>query len=151
MDNSPKKKLLDQMRDVLRLKHYARKTEESYLYWARRYILFHNKRHPREMRQAEITAFLTHLAVEEHVAASTQNQAYSAILFLYREVLQQPLDFPLDAVRARKPQRLPTVLSQEEVRQLLDQMSGTERLIAQLLYGTGLRVSEVVQRGWRHS
>ena len=98
----PPKKLLEQVRDVIRLKHYSYKTEKSYINWIKRYILFHNKRHPREMGGKEIEEFLTHLAVEENVAASTQNQALSAILFLYKEVLKQDLDLQVDAVRAKR-------------------------------------------------
>ena len=92
------KKLLDQVRDVLRLKHYAYRTEQSYLDWIKRFILFHNKRHPKDMGRAEVEAFLTHLAVEGNVAASTQNQAFSALLFLYREVLKVEFDAPLDSL-----------------------------------------------------
>ena len=137
------RKLLDQVRDALRLKHYAIRTEEAYVDWIRRFILFHDKRHPREMGTPEIRAFLTHLAVERHVAASTQTQAFSALLFLYREVLQQELDpLDLEAIRARKPRRLPTVLTKAEVQAVLRQMSGTQRLVAQLLYGSGLRLLE---------
>ncbi|MDX9954476.1 MAG: integron integrase [Anaerolineae bacterium] len=139
----PERKLLDQVSDALRLKHYALRTEEAYLHWIKRFILFHNKRHPREMGTPEIRAFLTHLAVEEHVAASTQTQAFSALLFLYREVLQQELDpLDLEAIRARKPKRLPTVLTKTEVQRVLAQMSGVQKLVAQLLYGSGLRLME---------
>lgn len=138
-------KLLDQMRDRLRLRHYARRTEDAYVNWARRYILFHGKRHPREMGAAEIEAFLTHLAVVDNVAASTQNQALSALLFLYREVLQSNIELRINAVRARKPKRLPTVMSKAEVGMVLDQLSGAHRLMAQLLYGSGLRLMEAVR------
>ncbi len=124
MTEAKPKKLLDQVRDALRLKHYSIRTENSYVNWIRRYILFHNKRHPAEMGAAEIAAFLTHLAVEENVAASTQNQALSALLFLYREVLHKDLG-PIDALRAQKPKRLPTVLTRDEVQRLIAQMSGT--------------------------
>ena len=137
------RKLLDQVRDSLRVKHYAIRTEEAYVDWIRRFILFHDKRHPREMGTPEIRAFLVHLAVDKHVAASTQTQAFSALLFLYREVLQQELDpLDLEAIRARKPRRLPTVLTKTEVQAVLRQMSGTQRLVAQLLYGSGLRLLE---------
>ncbi len=139
------KKLLDQVRDTLRLKHYSYRTEESYVQWIRRYILFHNKRHPKEMGSAEVEAFLTHLAVQEHVAASTQNQALSALLFLYRQVLEQPLALPIDAVRARLSRYLPTVLTPEEVNAVIEHLSGTYRLIVQLLYGSGLRLTEALQ------
>ncbi|GIK55182.1 MAG: integron integrase [Chloroflexota bacterium] len=143
MDNPPKK-LLDQVADALRVRHYAYRTEQTYIQWIRRYILFHDKRHPREMGAAEIEAFLTHLAVEGQVAASTQNQGLSALLFLYREVLQQPLE-QVEVVWAKKPQRLPTVLSQEETCRLIAHLLGTHRLMAQLLYGSGLRLMECLR------
>ncbi len=114
------------MRDAIRLKHYSYRTEQSYVQWIRRYILFHNKRHPNEMGVPEIEAFLTHLAVQEHVAASTQNQALSALLFLYRAVLFLPLDERIDAVRAKPSRKLPTVLTKDEVRSILLQMTGDE-------------------------
>ena len=143
MENPPKK-LLEQVADALRVRHYAFRTEQTYLHWIRRFILFHDKRHPREMGAAEIEAFLTHLAVEGQVAASTQNQALSALLFLYREVLQHKLE-QVKVVWAKKPQRLPTVLSQEETRCLLGHLSGTHRLMSQLLYGSGLRLMECLR------
>ena len=144
MSSPPKKKLLDQLRDVLRLKHYSYRTEEAYVDWARRFILFHNKRHPAEMGAPEIRAFLLHLVNERHVAASTQNQALSAILFLYREVLKKEVE-PILPSRAKRPERLPTVLSRDEVRRLLEQLTGTRKLMAQLLYGSGLRLMECVR------
>ena len=124
----PKKKLLDQVRDVLRLKHYSIRTEQAYTDWIRRYIFFHSKRHPQEMGYAEVEAFLTYLAVDQHVAASTQTQALSALLFLYRQVLEIDLDGPLDVVRAKKPQHLPTVLTKEEARRIIGFMSGVHQL-----------------------
>ena len=136
------KKLLDQVRDVLRTKHYAYRTEQSYVDWIRRFILFHNKRHPQEMREAEVEAFLTHLAVERHVSASTQNQALSAILFLYRHVLKSPLAESIESVRAKRSTYLPTVLTVEEVRLLLQHLEGLPQLMAKLLYGSGLRIIE---------
>lgn len=141
----PGKRLLDQVRDVIRTLHYSRRTEDAYVDWARRYILFHGKRHPRDMGKAELEAFLTHLAVDRHVAASTQNQALSALLFLYRQVLG--LNFPglSEVVRAKRPQRLPVVLTRAEVAALLVQCSGTAGLIARLLYGTGMRLLEGVR------
>ncbi len=145
MEQQRPKKLLDQVRDAVRLKHYSDRTEESYVNWIRRYILFHNKRHPNEMGSAEITAFLNHLATEERVAASTQNQALSALLFLYRDVLKKELNAPIDALRARKPKHLPTVLTKEEVQKVIGLMSGTQQLMAKLLYGSGLRLSECAQ------
>jgi len=138
-------KLLDQVREAIRVKHYSIRTEEAYVNWIKRYILFHNKRHPREMGVSEIETFLTHLAVEGHVAASTQNQALSALLFLYREVLRIDLERPVDAVRAKQPKRVPTVLTREEVRKVIGFLSGTHQLMAKLLYGSGLRLMECVR------
>ena len=141
----PKKKLLDQVRDACRLKHYSRRTEDTYVDWIKRYILFHQKRYPGEMGLVEIEQFLTHLAVDLNVAASTQNQAYSAILFLYRYVLHIDLPDTLNAVRAKKPKRLPVVLTRDEVRCVIDQLDGTPKLMVQLLYGSGLRLNECVR------
>ncbi len=138
------KKLLDRVRDAIRLKHYSIRTETAYVDWIRRYILFHDKRHPKDMGAPEVEAFLTHLAVHEHVAASTQNQAYSALLFLYREVLHQDLG-PINALRAQKPKRLPIVLTKDEVQRVLSHLSGTHQLMARLLYGSGLRLMECVR------
>lgn len=144
MEKRPKKRL-DRVRETMQRKHYSKRTEKSYVRWIKRYILFHNKRHPQEMGSAEIEAFLTHLAVKERVAASTQNQALSALLFLYREVLHKELERPIEALRAKRPKRLPTVLTKEEVFKVIQCMSGTPQLMAKLLYGSGLRVSECVQ------
>jgi integron integrase len=138
-------KLLDQVRDRIRVKHYSIRTETQYLQWVKRFIVFHNKRHPREMGAAEVEAFLTHLAVEGKVAAATQNQALSAILFLYREVLSINLPWLDGVVRAKTPQRLPVVLTRQEVMRLLGCMSGVYALLAQLLYGTGMRLMECVR------
>jgi integron integrase len=139
------KKLLDQVRDALRLKHYSIRTEEAYVDWIKRYILFHSKRHPKDMGLAQVQAFLTHLAVEGQVAASTQNQALSALLFLYRQVLKIDLDTPLDAVRAKKPSRLPVVLTRAETHQVIQGLAGPYQLMAKLLYGSGLRLMECVR------
>ena len=139
------KKLLDRVRDAIRVKHYSIRTEQAYVNWIRRFILFHRKRHPNQMGAAEIEAFLTHLAVEENVAASTQNQALSALLFLYREVLHKELDGPINALRAKKPKRLPTVLTKEEVHRLIGHLSGDHLLMAKLLYGSGLRLMECLR------
>jgi integron integrase len=139
------KKLLDHVRDTIRLKRYSIHTENAYVTWIKRYIFFHNKRHPNQMGSADIEAFLTHLAVQQKVAASTQNQALSALLFLYRDVLRQPLDRPIDAIRARKPKRLPTVLTKEEAIEVIERLSGTRRLMAKLLYGSGLRLMECLR------
>lgn len=138
-------KLLDQVRQALRTKHYSLRTEEAYVNWIKRFILFHHKRHPQHLNSPEIEQFLTHLAVEQNVAASTQSQALSAILFLYQEVLRQPLDNPIDAVRAKKSHYLPVVLSQPQVNRLISHLSEPYRLMAQLLYGSGLRLMECVR------
>ncbi len=140
MESRPRK-LLDQVRDAIRLKHYSYRTEQSYVGWIRRYILFHNKQHPKDMGRAEVEAFLTHLAVEGHVSASTQNQAFSALLFLYRHVLNQDLG-ALDAVRAKRSNYRPTVLTKGEVRSVLENISGVHGLVIRVLYGSGLRLSE---------
>lgn len=146
MDHMPSpKKLLDQLRDALRVKHYAYRTEESYVDWVKRFILFHDKRHPETMGEPEIAAFLTHLAVQRRVAAPTQSQALSAILFLYREVLQIDLDGRIDLVRAKPSKHLPVVLAKTEVQALLRRLSGEHKLMAQLLYGSGLRLMECVR------
>ena len=134
-------KLLDQLRGKTRLLHYSKRTEEAYVDWATKFILFHGKRHPREMGTAEIAAYLTHLAVERKLAASTQNQAFSAILFLYQQVLEIGLE-RIEFLRAQRPERLPVVLAVEEVRALLDGMTGIHRVLAELLYGSGLRILE---------
>jgi integron integrase len=143
MEAAPKK-LLDQVRDAIRLKHYSIRTEQAYVNWIKRYIHFHNVRHPAEMGAPQVQAFLTHLAAEENVAASTQNQALSALLFLYQEVLHQDLG-PIDAMRAKKPKRLPSVLTKEEMHRVLDHLSGTHLLMAKLLYGSGLRLMECLR------
>lgn len=140
----PPRKLLDQLRDCLRVQHYSGRTEQAYVEWTRRYILFHQKRHPKDMGAPEVKAFLTHLALERQVAASTQNQALSALLFLYREVLNQPLT-NIDVVRAKQPSHLPTVLTKSEAARVLAAMTGTSQLMAKLLYGSGLRAMECLR------
>ncbi len=140
-----KPKLLDQVRDVIRRKHCSIRTEQSYLDWIRRFILFHGKRHPAQMAEAEVTGFLTHLARDGGVAASTQNQALSALLFLYKEVLKQELGWLKNVERAKKPARLPVVLTREEVRKMFQRLHGTPRLMTGLLYGSGLRLMECVR------
>ncbi|OGR05202.1 MAG: integrase [Deltaproteobacteria bacterium RIFOXYD12_FULL_50_9] len=143
--NKPKK-LLERARDVIRLKHYSIRTEEAYLGWMYRYIIFHNKRHPQDMGVPEIEAFLTHLAVEGNVAGSTQNQAFNAILFLYRHVLEISLqDEKINAIRARKKVNLPVVLTKEEVKRVIMAMSGQQQLMAKILYGGGLRLIECIR------
>ena len=138
----PKPRLLDRAREALRVRHYSRRTEEAYVAWIRRYIFFHGKRHPAELGGPDVTRFLSALAVEGHVAASTQNQALSALLFLYRDVLGVELPWLDDIVRAKRPERLPIVLSRDEVRALIHRLDGAPRLMACLLYGAGLRVME---------
>jgi len=136
-----KSEFLEQVRNKVRLRNYSYRTEKSYVAWVKRYILFHGKRHPAEMGKPEVEAFLTHLAVQRNVAASTQNQALSALLFLYNEVVGQPLGY-VDVLWAKKPKRLPIVLTRAEVKSVLAQMNGVPLLISQLLYGAGLRVME---------
>ena len=145
MSNPKPPKLLDQVRDAMRLKHYSLRTEETYIQWIRKFILFHGKKHPRDMAEPEITAFLTHLAVQGKVSASTQNQALSALLFLYRVVLNQELEFLDGVVRAKKPMRLPVVFHREEVERILAQLQGYKWLMASLLYGSGLRLMECLR------
>jgi integrase len=144
MESRPKQRL-DHVREAIRLKHYSLHMEHAYVTWIKRYIFFHDKRHPKDMGSADIEAFLTHLAVQQKVAASTQNQALNALLFLYRDVLRQPLDRPIDAIRARKPTRVPTVLTKEEALQVIGSVSGTHELMGKLLYGTGLRLMECLR------
>jgi site-specific recombinase XerD len=141
----PRTKLLDHMRNVMRLKHMSLRTEEAYVSWVKRFILFHDKRHPGEMGADEIRAFLTHLAVQGNVAASTQNGALNALVFLYRQVLKQPFPELEGIERAKRPRRIPTVFTAEETQALLAQLSGTPHLMAGLLYGAGLRLMECVR------
>lgn len=138
-------RLLDQVRAKIRLKHYSIRTEQSYLDWVRRFILFHNKRHPADMGAQEVEQFLSHLAVEGQVSASTQNQAKSALLFLYREVLNTELPWLDNVEKAKTPQRLPVVLTKTEVQAVLGRLSGVYWLMGSLLYGSGLRLMECVR------
>ncbi len=138
-------KLLDQVRQKIRLRHYSIRTEEAYVSWIRRFILFHNKKHPKDMGQKEVEAFLSYLAVERKVAASTQNQAFNAILFLYEKVLELDVFQKIDAYRAKRPERLPTVLTFEETMDIIDAMSGVFQVIAKVLYGSGLRGIECLR------
>ena len=140
-----KTKLLDQMRHVLRLKHLSIRTEKAYVQWAKRFILFHHKRHPADMGAPEIRDFLIHLAVEGQVAASTQNVALQALLFLYRDVLKQPFPELGDIEHARKSRRVPVVFARQEVTKVLAQLVGIPHLMASLLYGSGLRLMECVR------
>jgi integron integrase len=140
--NTKSPKLLDQVREIIRTKHYSYRTEQTYVDWIKRFILFHKKRHPREMGAEEVQAYITYLANERRVAASTQNQALSAIVFLYKYVLQKEIILPSDIIRPGRPERLPTVLSHQEAMSVINKMSGSTKLIAQLLYGSGLRITE---------
>ncbi|MFO1364468.1 MAG: integron integrase [Burkholderiales bacterium] len=141
--NGPR--LLDRVRDRIRLKHYSIRTEQAYLDWVRRFVVFHGRRHPRELGHAHVEAFLTHLAVEGKVAAATQNQAKSALLFLYKEVLGTELPWLEGVESAKRPSRLPVVLTPEEVVAVLRRVDGTRGLILRLLYGTGMRMLEVLR------
>jgi integron integrase len=140
-----KSRLLELVRGRCRVKHYSLRTEEAYLGWIKRFIIYHGKRHPSEMGGVEVEQFLTHLAVHGHVAPSTQNQALSALLFLYREVLRLQLPWMENVVRAKRPSRLPVVLSVAEVTRLLARLDGREWLMASLLYGTGIRLMECIR------
>jgi len=133
-------KLLDQVRDVLRIKHYSLRTEQAYVNWIKRYILFHDKRHPAEMGEAETRTFISDLASKRSVAASTQTVALSALLFLYRDVLNKEQPFIEGIERAKKPERLPVVFTKDEVTEILSRLDGVSYLIAGLLYGAGLTV-----------
>ena len=138
-------KLLDQVREAMRTAHYSLRTEEAYVGWIRRFILFHGKRHPTEMGEAEVAAFLSDLANRHDVAASTQNQALNALLYLYLRVIDRPLERSLEIAPAKRPKRLPVVLTRDEVRAVLAQLDGTRGLMASLLYGSGLRLLECLR------
>lgn len=146
MNSEPTRpRLLDQLRDAIRAERLSPRTSEAYCTWVRRFIFFHGVRHPKEMAEPEVNAFLTHLAVQKNVAASTQNQALSALLFLYRHVIGHDLGLVTDVVRAHRPKRLPVVLTVEEVRSVMAQLRDHHRLIASLLYGSGLRLLECLR------
>ena len=138
----PPPRFLDRLRESLRVRHYSLRTEDAYLDWVRRFILFHGKRHPKDMGAPEVQAFLSHLAVDRRVAPSTQNQAKAALLFLYRNLLEIDLPWLSEVVQAKRPPRLPVVLTPGEVRAVFDQMEGGMALVAQVLYGTGMRLME---------
>jgi integrase len=144
-DDATAPRLLDQVREVIRIRHYSIRTEQAYVQWIRRFIHFHGRRHPREMGAAELTAFLSDLATRRNVAASTQNQALNAILFLYRDVLKIILPWLDDVQRAKKPQRLPVVLTRQEIKALFAHLQGTHWLMAGLTYGGGLRLLECLR------
>ena len=140
-----KPKLLDQVRQLMRLRHYSLRTEEAYVSWIRRYILFNGKRHPRELDEKHVSQFLTDLAINGRVAAATQNQALNALLFLYKEVLQRELEFIGGTLRVKRPPKVPRVLSPNEVKAVLAQLHGQYRLMGLLLYGSGLRLLECLR------
>lgn len=140
-----KPRLLDEVRAVARMRHLSLRTEKAYVNWIRRFILFHQKRHPREMGEAEIRQFISHLAVNEDISASTQTVALSALLFLYRDVLKKDLPYVSNIERARKPKRLPVVFTREETKRILSHLEGTHWLVAGLLYGSGLRLMECLR------
>ena len=140
-----KPKLLDSLREALRSRHYSRRTEQTYCHWVKRFIYFHKVRHPAEMAEPEINAFLTHLAVKEKVSASTQNQGLSALLFLYRHVLGREVGDLGEVIRARTPKRLPAVMTREEVNAVLSHLQGDKKLMASLMYGAGLRLMECLR------
>ena len=141
----PAPKLLDNVRKIARVKHFSLSTEDSYVYWIRRFIIFHNKRHPKDMAESEIRDFISHLSAHENVAASTQNQALSALLFLYRDVLGIQLQYIDDIERAKRPVKVPTVLSRSEVSAILRHLTGTFQIMTSLLYGSGLRLMECLR------
>ena len=145
MDSPTTPRLLDRVRDRIRVKHYSIRTEQAYVDWIKRFIRFHGKRHPAELGSAEVEAFLTHLAVAGNVAASTQNQAKSALLFMYRDVLGTELPWLSGVTPAKAPRRLPVVLTRAEVARVLRGLRGTHHLIGSLLYGTGMRIMEGVR------
>ncbi len=145
MEVSKKPMLLEVVRQRIRLKHYSHRTEKSYIHWIRRFVRFHGRQHPRLLGKPDIESFLTHLAVERKVSASTQNQAFNALLFLYREVLEMKMPQLDNVQRAKKPQRLPTVLSPQEVRQVLCELDGKYWIAGNLLYGAGLRLLECLR------
>ncbi len=145
MAEPAKPRLLDQVRNAVRVRHYSYRTEEQYVFWIKRYILFNGRRHPRDLGAVEVETFLSSLAVHGNVAAATQNQALAAVLFLYRHVLKQDLPWLNNIVKARKPRRLPLVLTREETRVLLAQLSGVHWLVGVLLYGSGLRLMECLR------
>lgn len=136
---------LENVRSVLRTKHYSIQTEKTYLLWIKRFILFNNKRHPKELGEQEVTQFLTYLAVKRHVTSSTQNLALCAIVFMYKHVFERELTLLPDAVRARAPKRVPTVLSHEEALSIINLMSDKYRLMFSMLYGCGLRKAELLK------
>ena len=138
-------KLLDQLRMAVQTRHYSRRTEKTYSNWIKQYILFHNKRHPIELGEVEVNQFLSHLATKRNVSASTQNQALSAILFLYKNVLNKELGDFGNVVRAKRSRKIPVVFSRDEIRNIFYHLQGAKKLMAKLLYGSGLRLTECLR------
>ena len=143
--SAPRPRLLDQVRQAIHTRHYSYRTEKAYIHWIKRFIFFHDKRHPTEMGEAEIGRFLSSLATDRHVSASTQNQALNALLFLYREIVKKDIGYVDGVVRAKRPHRLPVVLTRQEVRTILGCLDGSDWLMAMLLYGAGLRLMECLR------
>jgi integron integrase len=145
MTQQPSIKLLDLVKQRIRLKGYSIRTEKTYTQWIRRFIIFHNKRHPKLMGKLEIEAFLSHLVINRNVSPSTQNQAFNALIFLYKQVLEQDLPDEISAIRSKKPVRLPTVMTRDETRKVISALGGVHKLMAEVMYGCGLRVIECVR------
>src|SRR5688572_32398166 len=145
VESSTRERLIPAVRRVMRTRHLSRLTEEAYVRWIVRYVRFHGMRHPRTLGEQEMREFLSHLATEQNVSASTQSQALAALLFLYLEVLRDPVPWIADVIRARRPHRLPVVMTRDEVRAVLGRMGGVSRLVATLLYGSGLRLMEALR------
>lgn len=145
MAQQPSIKLLDLVRQRIRLKGYSIRTEKTYIQWIRRFIIFHNKRHPRLMGKIEIESFLSHLVINRNVSPSTQNQAFNALIFLYKQVLEQDLPDEISAIRSKRPVRIPTVMTRDETRMVISALRGTHKLMAEVMYGCGLRVIECVR------
>ncbi|MCI0549381.1 MAG: integron integrase, partial [Anaerolineae bacterium] len=139
------KKLLEQVSDAIRIKHYSSRTEKTYMDWIKRYILFHKKRHPKDMGAEEIQTFIAHLAAQKQLAASTQNQALSAVIFLYRHVLKIDIALPSDIIRAQKSETLPVILTHQEAMSVINKMTGVSQLMTKILYGSGLRLMECLR------
>ena len=142
MDEAKAPRLLDQVRNRLRYLHYSPRTEDAYIHWIRRFILFHNKRHPKDMDENQIVTFLTYIATKEHVAASTQNQALCSLVFLYKEIIKKDLGDFSEYAYAKKPKRLPVVLTQEEVKRVISQLNEPYKTMVSVMYGSGLRLME---------
>ena len=138
-------RLLDRVRQAIRVRHYSRKTEKAYVGWIKRFVIFHGRRHPAEMGAPEVTRYLSYLATQRRVSASTQNQALNALVFLYKHVLKQPLNEKINAERAPRKVKIPGVLAREETKRIIDAMTGIHQLVVKLLYGSGLRIIECLR------